>query len=298
LTPKQEEEMTIARVFPRRTNATPTDDYTFVGDQPLRCFIPEDIDEIHVSVTFTWDLREAERLVKAWSKIAPVKIGGPALDDPGGEFVPGRYLKPGYVMTSRGCDNHCWFCSVPKREGTIRELEIKDGNAVLDSNLLACSDAHIEKVFDMLSRQKREKLLTGGLEAKRLKPWHVERLKAIHASRIYFAYDTPDDKEPLIAARKLFDEAEFGTRSNLYCYCLVGYRGDTFDKAEERLNFVRGLNISPMAMLYRDEAGKLPSLEWRRFQRSWARPAAIWGKRDDRHSEVKPLSAADKKEVA
>ena len=28
--------------------------------------------------------------------MAPVKIGGPALNDNGGDFVPGRYLKKGY----------------------------------------------------------------------------------------------------------------------------------------------------------------------------------------------------------
>lgn len=68
--------MTILRVFPRRTKATPRDEYAFIGDVPL--FLPPDISEVHVSVTFTWDLKEAERLARAWSRVAPVKIGGPA----------------------------------------------------------------------------------------------------------------------------------------------------------------------------------------------------------------------------
>ena len=42
------------------------------------------------------------------------------------------------------------------------------------------------------------------------------------------------------------------------------------------------LGMCPMAMLHRDGAGKT-SGDWRRFQRSWARPAAIFGHRDDRH---------------
>jgi hypothetical protein len=62
----------IARVFPGRTNATPDDEYAFVGEPPL--FIPDDIDEVHISVAFTWDLPEAERLPHAWSKIAPVRL--------------------------------------------------------------------------------------------------------------------------------------------------------------------------------------------------------------------------------
>ena len=84
--------MTILRVFPRRTNATPDDDLAFVGDPPLPAFRPE-ADEVHVSCTFTWDRHEAERLQHAWTLYYPnVKLGGPAYDDPGGEFVLGRYV--------------------------------------------------------------------------------------------------------------------------------------------------------------------------------------------------------------
>ena len=59
----------------------------------------------------------------------PVHMGGPAFNMPGGDFVPGMYLKKGYVITSRGCPNRCWFCSVPRREGgRLRELPITEGN--------------------------------------------------------------------------------------------------------------------------------------------------------------------------
>lgn len=70
--------MAIARVFPRATACTPKDEYAFVGDIPL--FFPEDITEVHVSVTFSWDLPEAERLARAWGRIAPVKSRWVAVD--------------------------------------------------------------------------------------------------------------------------------------------------------------------------------------------------------------------------
>jgi len=89
--------MKIARVFPRKTKATPLDEYTFFEGPGL--FLPP-IDEIHVSVAFTYDLEKAYRLAEQWQHIAPVKIGGPALNEPGGEFVPGRYLKKGYVKNA------------------------------------------------------------------------------------------------------------------------------------------------------------------------------------------------------
>ena len=76
--------------------------------------------------------------------------------------MPGMYLKKGYVITSRGCPNRCWFCSVPRREGgRLRELPITEGNIVLDDNLLACSRQHIEAVFEMLGRQERASGLYG-----------------------------------------------------------------------------------------------------------------------------------------
>ena len=42
------------RVFPRQTAMTPTDELAFVGDPPLSLWRPS-ADEVHVSVTFTWD---------------------------------------------------------------------------------------------------------------------------------------------------------------------------------------------------------------------------------------------------
>jgi hypothetical protein len=271
--------MAVARVFPRRTKATPVDDYAFVGEPGL--FIPEDITEVHVSVTFTWDLPEAERLATSWERIAPVKIGGPATGMRGKDFVPGRYLAPGYVITSRGCFNRCWFCSVPQREGHLRELPITEGWNLLDDNLLACSESHIRAVFEMLKRQKERAEFTGGIEAKLLKPWHIELFKNLRPKQIFFAYDTPDDLPPLEEAARLFREAEYGTRSNLRCYVLVGYPGDTFEAAEMRLETVVRLGMCPMAMLYRDHSGATTP-EWRKFQRSWARPAAIYAK-ETRH---------------
>lgn len=274
----------IARVFPRATTATPKDDYAFVGDPPL--FLPEDIDEVHVSVLFTWDLPEAERLAKAWRHVAPVKIGGPALNEPGGEFEPGKYIAKGNVITSRGCPNRCWFCSVPKREGgQLRELPICDGWNVLDDNLLACSRPHVNAVFEMLLRQKQAGhriTFKGGLEAKLLRQWHIDWFKKIRPKQAFFAYDTPDDYEPLVDAAGLLRDNGILSRNTFYCYCLIGHPRDSFDEAEKRLNSIKALGISPFAMLYRDSKGKY-SQEWRRFQSSWARPAFIWGNRDNRH---------------
>lgn len=273
--------MKIARVFPRRTAATPDDELAFVDCAPPRLILPE-IDEVYISVAFTWDIPKAERLAKEWELVGvPVRMGGPAFNEPGGEFVPGRYLKKGYVITSRGCPNRCWFCSVPAREGyKLRELPITEGSIVLDDNLLACSEEHIRAVFDMLSRQKEKPVFTGGLEAKILKPWHCEELKRIKTKQMYFAYDTPDDLEPLIAAGKMLEEAGFSRNNhNKGCYVLIGYPGDSFEKAEKRLHQTIDAGFTPYAMLYRGKDGSMDK-EWRRFQRAWCRPRLIYKKED------------------
>lgn len=266
--------MKVIRVFPRKTNATPDDDLVRIGTEPG---LFDEADEVHVSVTFTWDLPMAERLVKAWSCVAPVRIGGPATGERGGEFVPGRYVGQGYVLTSRGCPNSCWFCAVPKREGNIRELAITEGWNLLDDNLLACSKQHQQQVFAMLKRNKKNGPVqfTGGLEAKRLEPWHVEALRDLKPKQMFFAYDTPDDLEPLQRAGRMLLDYGFTTASHaLRAYVLVGWPKDTFEAADRRMQETVAAGFMPMAMLYRDNAGHRKQ-EWMRWQRQWARPAII-----------------------
>ena len=265
----------IVRVFPRKTKATPEDKLAFTDEPGL---FPPECDEVHVSVAFTYDMERAEQLAEAWSKVAPVKVGGPAFSQPGGEFVPGQYLKAGYVITSRGCPNHCWFCAVPKRERNgLHELEVKDGWNILDDNLLACSEQHIREVFSMLKRQKHKARFTGGLEAKLLRNWHCELLRDLKPERMYFAYDTPDDYEPLSAASKLLQSHGLLRMRGIGVYCLCGYSSDTMEKAEARFMQVLRLGMCPYAMLWRDKTGKV-NTDWRHFQRLWAAPQIIYSR--------------------
>lgn len=275
------EEKRIARVFPRKTKATPEDEDAFIG--PLPRDIRETgggIDEVHISVTWTYDIPKAELLEKSWRKLGvPVKVGGPAFGDRMGDFVPGLYIRSGYTFTSRGCPNHCWFCSVQQAaHGTIKELPITDGYNILDDNILATSEGHFRAVVDMLKRQSERPIWTGGIEAKILKPWQAELMREAKTKRFYCAYDTPDDLEPLIEAGKIFRAAGFTVASHaMCCYVLIGYRGDTFEAAETRLMQTIKAGFVPYAMLYRDKDGKVDEV-WRAFQREWCRPIIVGSK--------------------
>lgn len=265
----------IARVFPRRTKATPTDALAYVGEPGL---FPPEVDAVHISVAFTWDLRRAEELSRAWASVAPVAVGGPATGEPGGAFTPGRYIQHGYIITSRGCPNRCWFCSVHEREGDLRELPIRDGWNLLDDNLLACSETHIKAVFAMLRRQPRPIELTGGIEAARLREWHVNELCTLRLKQLFMAYDDEADLEHIYNAARLLRDAGFIRRERhvVRCYVLVGYPGDTERAAAERCRQVAQTGIMPMAMLYRDpEKTEAPSASWRRLQREWANPVIL-----------------------
>jgi len=273
----------IARVFPRRTEATPNDELAFVGTQPPMPFFKDGVipwpEEVHVSCTFTWDRPAAEMLALWWQEVGvPVKLGGPAYGEPSGEFVPGMYVKHGYTITSRGCPNNCPFCSVPKREGGLRELLVHPGHNVLDDNLLACSDGHIRAVFDMLKAQPERPRFTGGFEAAQLvqKTWVVDHLRELRPKGMYFAYDMPDKYEALVEAGKLLRAGGFTAESHeVSCYVLVGFfPDDTPERAEKRLKDAWRAGFFPYAMLYRDEHGRIPE-DWEDFYKGWDRPQKV-----------------------
>jgi hypothetical protein len=261
--------MKLIRVFPRKTNATPT-------DQDVRFTIPLqkdiDIDKVFISVTFTYDLKNAEYLYHHWKYIAPTEMGGPAFMQPENEFIPGLFLKEGITITSRGCPNKCWFCSVWKRNGSLKELEIKEGFNIMDDNLLACSDQHIDNVFEMLKKQPQKPIFSGGLDSKLLTDRIASKLYELKPERLYFANDTQDDIEPLFEAGKTLKKAGFNTKHHtLMCYVLIGYPSDNFDNAKKRIEQTIEAGFMPFAMLYRNQKGKV-NTEWRKFQRQWTNP--------------------------
>jgi hypothetical protein len=226
-------------------------------------------DQIHISCTFTWDIPKAKQLQQEWQQyFDDVRIGGPAFDDPGVDFT-GLYTRPGVTITSRGCPNQCPFCFVPEREGKIRELPIVPGNIVQDNNLLACSKQHRDRVFNMLKTQRAIEFV-GGFQPALVTYDVLEQLRSLPVKAIWLAYDHDGGDKPLLRAAKTLKHFN---RNKLRCYVLIGYKDDTIAKATERLLRAWEIGVLPFAMLYRDANGQLPSLEWRRFQRQWSRPA-------------------------
>lgn len=255
----------IVRVFPTRTAQTPNDDYSFFEEPGL--WIPEH-DEVHISCVFTWDKPRAEQLYEAWYGMAPVKLGGPAYDDPGDEFTPGLYTRKGIVHTSRGCPNSCSFCFIPNREGKIRELEVRSGNEIQDNNFLACSKPHRRKVYDMLKTQKAIKFI-GGLEAGRLTDWDIKELRSLHIKELWLACDSKEHIKTSTKVIKRLRAAGF-RQNHIRCYVLIG---DDMTENETRLMAILGAGALPFAQLFQTAEGITYSREWKPFARKWSRPA-------------------------
>lgn len=270
----------MIRVFARKTKWTPTDRLAFFDEPPL--FEPPDL-PVMVSVTFTWDIARGRRLLAAWrqrwhrmNKTQFHKarknwpwIGGPAFNHPGGEFEPGRYIKLGVTITSRGCPKRCDFCLVPQREGPLRELQIKPGHIVQDNNLLACTVKHIETVFEMLTWQPEPIEFKGGLDIDYMRPWHIDLLKKIRLKAIWVACDTQDDIPRLDKAADLLSDFSIEKKR---CYVLVGYGGETQDQARARLETIYAKGFLPFAQLYRDTSSKESRGDWRNFCYYWSTP--------------------------
>src|SRR5208282_2213719 len=264
--------MEVIRVFPGRTKWTPDDLLAFVGFPPFDEFRPSDPETpVFVSVVFKWMRERAERIAESWRMYyRDVRLGGPAYGDLGSEFIPGMFLKNGCTITSRGCVKHCGWC--PERFNPLRELAIKPGWIVQDSDLLACSEAHVRQVFEMLRQQNRRIYFNGGLDKHFLKDWHRPLFDSIKIGELWFACDRTDELPWLARAAQILDGIP---KRKLRCYTMIGYDAEDVRDAEWRNEQVFQLGFMPFCQLYQPDDGvKVYSEDWRNVRRKWSRPAA------------------------
>ncbi len=260
------------RVFVARTQWTPDDSMAFIGHPPL---IRPGTSKtpVFISVTFTWHKQRAELLRQEWADYyETVLVGGPAYSGgDGGQFTPGLFLKRGCTITSRGCVKKCGWCV--ERNNGLRELAIKPGWIVQDSNLLACSEVHIRSVFQMLKEQRRNIYFNGGLDKHFLKDWHRPLFDSIPLGELWFACDLNSDAELHWLERAGNILAGIPLRKKR-CYTMIGYDGGSPSEAERRIEKVFNLGFMPFCQLYQPDETKVYSEDWRKVRRKWSRPAA------------------------
>ncbi len=267
----------ILRIFPKRTPYTPDDELVYctngVNQAPILEALPE-FKEIHISCIFTWDKKYCQDLKfqLEGQTNKPVKIGGPAFESYADSFTPGLYMKKNIIFTSRGCNNNCPWCIVPRIEGKLKEQEIHTGNIIQDNNFMQTSKQHKGKVFEMLRGQKGI-CFKGGLEAKKIDDHFVEAVRGLRIKELWLACDT-DAELPVFkkACHKLV-KAGF-SRSQIKCYALIG---KNMERDENRLREIYIAGAMPFAMLYRDFGQNKTkySKEYEQFARMWQRPPAL-----------------------
>lgn len=263
----------VIRVFPERTSYTPDDEYAFIGMPPMKEFIPEH-DEVHVSCTFSWDRKYAEELQYQWEFVTnkPVKLGGVAFNSPVEDFMQGMYLKKNIIFTTRGCNNNCPWCIVPKREGKLRELPIYQGNIIQDNNFLQASRQHKDKVFDMLRTQKRI-CFKGGLETNLIDDHFINNITSLRIKELWLACDTDEALPSLKKACEKLHKAGFN-RNKIMCFALS--YGKDREADENRCREIYQAGAMPFVQLYRDfsDIKTEYSQDWNAWARMWQRPAA------------------------
>lgn len=97
--------------------------YVYLGSQGFSFYLMIFL-RFLISVTFSWDLLEAERLAEAWSRYGNVQIGGQTTGTRGEAFTPGLYLKHGYTITSRDC-HMAGICSIITSSLVLKNISEK-----------------------------------------------------------------------------------------------------------------------------------------------------------------------------
>lgn len=263
----------IIRVFARKTSYTPEDEYCFFDYPPFPELIPPH-DEVHISCTFTWDKPRAQELAFQWEMATdkPVKLGGPAFNSSSEDFIQGLYLKPNIVFTTRGCNNHCPWCLVPRLEGKLKQLQtIAEGNIIQDNNFLQADKCHKDKVFEMLKTQKAI-CFKGGLEPDLIDDHFVEAIKGLRIKELWLACDTDARFSQFADGCAKLKKAGYN-REKIHCYVLSYAKDRAADEARAAEVYKAG--AMPFVQLFRDfsEEKTRYSSDWEKWARMWQRPA-------------------------
>lgn len=241
----------------------PVDNDCYFGEPEL--YMPK-YEEVHISVTFTWDKNRGEYLKKQWEVVCSnIKIGGPAYGESRDKFVSGMYLKKGIVITSRGCNNNCKWCLVGH---PIKEINISEGNIIQDNNILQCSKSHLRRVFDMLKKQKAIEF-KGGLQIDLITTDIIDEFRSLRIKNLWTACDTKNSTNLLKAVGK--NLLKYFKKYKLRCYVLIG---DDMKENENRLKEVYISGFMPFAQLFQPADRLIEySEKWKQFARQWSRPA-------------------------
>jgi len=245
-----------------------------------------------VSVPFTWDVVSAIHFIsesKRNSRNLKVLVGGPGAMLMKDKFEgvatvkkecknlePVLFHNPLATFTTRGCPNKCLFCSVPKVEGSFKEIsDFIPRPIICDNNFTASSRKHFDKVVDKLKNFPFVDF-NQGLEAKKFTPYIADRIGELKKVQVRFAFDHIKTEKFVVDAINL---ARKKGLKNISCYMLIGFN-DTPEESLYRAKLLRSLKVQIYVMRYQPLDSKKKDqyiatekgwtdYELKRFKRYW-----------------------------
>jgi hypothetical protein len=192
-------------------------------------------DTAYVSVAFSWLLPHAYQRA-AWYKQAGLKVraGGPGMFAPsirryladvaelGGEVDALVHHNPDATIASRGCPVGCYFCIVPKMEGTEFTLlpDFIPRPILCDNNLSALPVDYQEYIIDKYRRFGVPLLdANSGFEPITFDEGTYRRWKEINKGPWRFAYDETKEGEDVYKVTRILKDV---SASRKRVYVLVG----------------------------------------------------------------------------
>lgn len=256
-----------------------------VSFNPLANVVAPGFDLYGFSAVFTWDLPALAEAVKSAPKGVETWIGGPAASsmpgwveaqtgiqpvvgpDPRFERQPGEYK---WCRTTRGCPVGCYFCIVPKIDGTTM-LEYDDFDpapVVVDDNILRSSWHHQKLVVAKLAESGFNSIdFNSGFEPLYLEQKHIDLYGRLPLKYWRVAFDELKEAKEVEQAIKLL-RANGIPSKKIFCYVLAGNEpvADCLWRAqkvvewggEPRIQMMKPLNW----LLPRQEVWINPKYDW------------------------------------
>lgn len=156
-----------------------------------------------------------------------------------------------FLWFSRGCNKRCPWCVVPRKEGRIRPVPVKNLNphgeyvVVCDNNFFA--NPEWEEAISYL-RSLKLPCDFQGIDVRSIaknQAFALSRLR--HCKQIKFAWDVPADEREVLAGIKTI--CKYIRPYRLMCYVLVGFNSSE-DEDLHRVETLRALGIDPFVMPY------------------------------------------------
>lgn len=213
-----------------------------LGDHVEFCNYIDHYDVVYKSKIFTFTpddnyILDAGKVEKGGTGYDLHKTLLPEVDmlQPDYSLYPNIDGKTAYGFLTRGCPNHCKWCVVPQKEGSIRPymdvdeiaIEGRTNLVLFDNNILAC-DYGIEQIEKIISRGYRVDF-NQALDARLVTPETAKLLAKVKwIKRIRFGCDTPKQVDDCERAMELIDDA--GYKGEYFLYCIIVELTESFTR--------------------------------------------------------------------